>query len=81
METDVAPSLLWQSRLRGGKIRVSESHADFPAILAEVLDLLAAHRADVKTAAAQLGCTVSQLVKLLKQESRAFLLVNRWRRS
>ena len=27
----------------------------------------------------QLGCTVSQLIKLLKQEPRAFQLVNQWR--
>ena len=79
METGIAPSSLWQSRCGGGKIRVNESHADFPAILAEVLDVLTAHRADVKAAAEQLGCTVSQLVKLLKQEPRALLLANRWR--
>jgi protein subunit release factor B len=74
-----AASSLWQSRLSGGKIRVSESHEDFPAILAEVLDVLAAHRGDVQAAAVQLGCTASQLVKFLKQEPRAFLLTNRWR--
>jgi hypothetical protein len=79
VETDVAPSSLWQSRLVGGKIGVSESHEDFPTILAEVLDILAAHQAEVKTAAGQLGCTASQLVKFLKQEHRAFLLVNQWR--
>jgi hypothetical protein len=80
VETGIAPSSLWQSRCGGGKIRVNESHTDFPAILAEVLDVLTAHRADVKTAAEQLGCTVSQLVKLLKQEPRAFLLANLWRK-
>jgi hypothetical protein len=80
LETGSATSPLWQSRVVGGKIRVSDSHDDFPAILAEVLDLVAALRADVNAAAEQLGCTTSQLVKFLKQQSRAFLLVNRWRK-
>jgi hypothetical protein len=76
---NAAPSSLWQSRLAGGKIHVSELHDDFPALLAEVLDTLAEHRVDAKAAADQLSCTVSQLVKFLKQEPRAFLLLNRWR--
>jgi hypothetical protein len=79
VETSAEPSPLWQSRCGGGKIRISESHDDFPAVLAEVLDILAAHRAEPKAAATQLGCTVSQLTKLLKQEPRAFQLVNQWR--
>jgi hypothetical protein len=79
IEADATPSPLWQSRCAGGKIRINESHEDFPAILAEVLDVLASHRADSKTAAEQLGCSISQLIKLLKQEPQAFLLVNRWR--
>jgi hypothetical protein len=78
-ETSAEPSPLWRSRLGGDKIRVGPSHTDFPAILAEVLDILAAHRAETKAAAIQLGCTVSQLTKLLKQEPRAFQLVNQWR--
>jgi hypothetical protein len=78
-EINVAPSSLLQSRLIGGKISISPSHDDFPAILAEVLDFLAAYQADVKATADHLGCTTSQLTKFLKQEPRALLLVNRWR--
>ena len=33
---------LWLSRVRGGKITVSPEHDDFPALLAEALDRLAA---------------------------------------
>src|SRR6266446_9825480 len=65
------PSALWQSRCRGGRIVVSPEHDDFPAILAEALDAIAACGDDVKEAAERLGCTSSQLIKLLKDESRA----------
>ncbi len=74
-----APSRLWRSRCRGGRIAISPSHDDFPAILAEALDVIAASDADVKRAAEWLVCTMSQLVKLLKKEPRAMQRVNRWR--
>lgn len=73
------PSPLWQSRCRGGKILVNPSHEDFPAVLAEALDMIAACGQDPAGAAAALHCTTSQLVKLLKRESRAFAMVNRLR--
>jgi hypothetical protein len=76
---DYAPSLLWQSRCKSG-LKVSATHDDFPALLAEALDLLAALDADPKPAAALLGCTPSQLVRLLKLDPRALALVNGWRR-
>ena len=75
---DCVPSPLWQSRAGGG-LKISASHDDFPALLAEALDVLAASDADPKPAAGALGCTPSQLVRLLKIEPRALLLVNRWR--
>jgi len=77
---DETPSLLWQSRCRGGRIGVSASHEDFPTLLAEALDVVSACDADVKAAAARLCCTTSQLVKLLQREPRAMLLLSRWRR-
>ena len=77
-DPDYVASPLWQSRCDGG-LKVSGSHEDFPALLAEALDLLAVVEADPKLAAARLGCTPSQLVRLLKLDSRALLLVNRWR--
>lgn len=70
------PSTLWQSRCRGGRILVSPTHDDFPTLLAEALDRLASSGFEPKAAAAALGCTPSQLVKLLKDDSRALLLVN-----
>ncbi len=73
------PSDLWRSRCRGGKIAVNPTHADFPAVLAEALDALSAHRDEPSAAADPLGCTTSQLIKLLKAEPRALERVNRSR--
>lgn len=70
------PSPLWQSRLRGGRIVVSPEHDDFPALLAEALDVMSSHNHDVKPAAEALGCSSSQLVKLLTAEPRALLRLN-----
>jgi hypothetical protein len=79
IKEQVSPSLLWQSRLNQGQIHISELHSDYPALLAEALDVVAAHDADVKIAAELLRISTSQLIKFLKQEPRAFQLVNRWR--
>ncbi len=76
---DYVPSPRWQSR-RGGGLKVSASHDDFPALLAEVLDVLAAFDADPKRATTVLGCTPSQLIRLLKLDPHGLDLVNRWRR-
>ncbi len=75
-----SPTLLWQQRCRGRHVKVNPSHDDFPAILAEVLDVLAAHEMDAKQAADMLDVSTSQLVKLLKTEQRALQLVNVKRR-
>jgi hypothetical protein len=75
---DYQPSPLWRLRCIGG-LKVRASHDDFPSLLAEALDVLAALDADPKRAAALLACTPSQLVRLLKLDPRALALVNRWR--
>jgi len=71
-----SPSLLWLSRSRGGKIAVNSAHDDFPAILAEVLDVVSNCENDLRSAAVMLGCTASQLTKLIQQEPRAIAQVN-----
>ena len=76
---DYVPSALWQSRC-GGVLKVSVSHDDFPALLAEALDVLAALDADPKRAAVVLGCTPSQLIRVLRLDPRGLALLNRWRR-
>jgi hypothetical protein len=74
------PSPLWQSRSRGGAIELSASHDDFPTLLAEALDVMAASDYDPCRASEILRCTMSQLVKLLKREQRAIAAVNEERR-
>jgi len=75
-EIDYRPSALWRSRCRGGRIELNAEHDDFPAMLAEALDLLAIVDFDHVQAAARLGCSATQLVKLLKKEPRALALAN-----
>jgi hypothetical protein len=79
-EPGSVPSALWQSRSVGGRIAVSRLRDDFPALLAEALDTLAACEFDPKPASETLGCSVSQLVKLLQKEPQAIAHVNRQRR-
>jgi RF-1 domain len=74
-----APCALWRSRCRRGTIAVHEEHDDFPAILAEALDFVSAEKMDVRAAAGRLGCTSSQLTKLLQQGPHAMTLVNQER--
>ena len=77
---DYAPSPLWQSRSPAGRIVLNAKHADFPAILAEALDVLGAQDMDVAAAARILGVTASQLVRLLRIEPAALGQVNARRR-
>lgn len=73
------PSDLWRSRCKNSRVVVSAAHEDFPALLAEAIDVLAARGFDPRAAGQVLGCTASQLVKLLKAEPRAMGWVNQQR--
>ncbi len=78
---ETCPSRLWQSRCTAaGRINVAADHRDFPTMLAEALDTLERFHDDPKPAAEALGCTVSQLLKLLKKEPRAAAGFNQRRR-
>ena len=70
------PSALWRQRSRGGRVAVNVKHADYPAVLAESLDALAAHGWDAGEAAGPLGVTATQLVKLWRTEPAALARVN-----
>ena len=78
-EPPSSPSELWQQRCQAGRISISCTHPDFPILLAEVLDLCQANGGDLKTVANQLATTISQLIRFLKLEPRAFQLVNQLR--
>jgi hypothetical protein len=81
VQPDDPPSPLWRSRVRSEKLAVSDGHADFPALLAEALDRLAASEWDAAAAADRLGISASQLVKLLGQEPAALLQLNNARKA
>lgn len=72
-------SELWRSRCRNGRVSVNPGHDDFPAMLAEALDVLTVCDFDTGQASNALACTGSQLVKFLKEERSAFEKLNRER--
>ncbi|CAN5866454.1 peptide chain release factor-like protein [soil metagenome] len=76
VEAASSPSPLWRSRCRGGRISINPTHNDFPALLAEALDVLADRDWDIRSASDVLGCSTSQLTKFLKNEPRALRLLN-----
>ena len=70
------PSETWGARIRGGQLQVNADHQDFPAMLAEALDVLASFNWAMQPSASHLNCSTSQLTKFLKKESRALAVVN-----
>ncbi|XAM01563.1 peptide chain release factor-like protein [Phycisphaeraceae bacterium D3-23] len=74
------PSARWSARVKGGRLSINPSHDDFPALLAEALDHLAADEYDVAVSAQALGVSTSQLVKLLRHEPAGLEQVNRERK-
>jgi hypothetical protein len=75
------PSELWRARVsRSHRVAVSARHDDFPALLAEVLDVLARFDDDVPKVARILDVTTSQLVKFLAQEPAALAALNHRRK-
>lgn len=70
---------LWKARRQGDKLSVNPDHADYPALLAEALDLVVARRFDLAGAAGLLGVTMSQLSRLIRHDKAAFAKVNQGR--
>lgn len=67
---------LWLTRTRGGRIAVSEAHRDFPTMLAEAMDVVWAARMDIRRAAARLGVSATQLVRLIARHPAALAAMN-----
>ncbi len=77
-----ARSDLWRSRTTpDGKISCNPRHPDFPALLAEALDMLLECGAEPRKAAIRLSCSPTQLVRLLKEHPPALELLNDARRA
>jgi len=69
----------WRGRIKAGRIAINPEHEDFPALLAEALDVVCGSSFEIPAAAEQLRLTASQLVKFLKIERGALELVNQER--
>lgn len=78
--TAARTSELWQSRVSNRRLAVNPGHEDFPALLAEALDAIAAAEYDVSAAAESLGISASQLMKFLKDAPTAWASVTETRR-
>ena len=76
---NIEPSPLWQQRCRHQKIVCSESHTDFPTMLAEAMNAIHAKKFDVAKAAAALDCSTTQLVRFIARIPEALTLVNQER--
>lgn len=72
-------SELWQGRASGGRMAVNPEHEDFPALLAEALNQIASCDWNEPDAAERLNLSRTQLVKLLRLEPTALVLLNRHR--
>ena len=75
------PSALWEKRRQGRMLPVNPKHYEYPALLAEALDVIVARRWDVAGTAGVLGISMSQLARLLRHDKAAFDLVNEGRQS
>ena len=62
-----------------GVIEVNPDHHDYPAMLAEAMDVLAASDWDPKSASLRLNCSASQLLKLVREFHPAIDRVNQAR--
>jgi len=69
-------STLWRSRRSSGKIVCNPDHHDFPALLAEALDVLAACGWETRKAALRLEVSATQLLRLVKNHPPALVLSN-----
>ena len=74
-------SAKWQQYCRNGRIDISDTNDDWPAILAEIIGFMSISNWKISEVASILGSSSSQLVKLLKKHPPAFVLFNQERKS
>jgi len=73
------PSELWESRRKGTKIACNPGHRDYPALLAEALDVIAQAEWRPKPAAEAWGVSSTQLVRLVADHPPALAKWNQER--
>lgn len=69
-------SALWRSRVRAGRIACNPAHHDYPSLLAEAMDVLAAAGWEPRKAALRLEVTPTQLLRLIADHPAALAQVN-----
>ena len=77
----VGPSTVWEARNAGGRLAVNGEHDDYPTLVAEALDRLAAVQGEVSTAASRLRVTATQFVRLFKKQPAAWMALAACRRA
>lgn len=73
------PSAAWRARSVGGRLTVALDHDDYPALIAEAFDRLAACHWQLRPAAEALGVSPSQLARLCRREPAAWTALGRER--
>ena len=66
----------WGDRIRNGKLQVAFRSQDFPALIADLLDLLTWAEFRFSTVASQLDLSTSQIVRILKLHAPAMNWIN-----
>ncbi|MCH2612808.1 MAG: peptide chain release factor-like protein [Pirellulales bacterium] len=72
-------SELWNSGTSNKRISINPQHTEFPAVLAEALDVIVNQGLDMKRAAEILSVSSSQLIKLIKADNLAWQHLNQLR--
>ena len=78
-EPAALPTAAWLARVRGGRYACNPEHREFPSLLAEALDAVAAHGFDVRPAAESLHVSATQLVRFVALHHPALDALNRGR--
>ena len=73
---DEVPSDLWARYSRNGRMNISETNAEWPALLSELIGCLRREDWDLGVTAELLKTSSSQLIKLLKKYAPAMKLLN-----
>lgn len=66
----------WRQRSAAGSLQVSDKHQDFPSLLAEALNHLAAEDWDDRQAAERLGVSRTSFIRFLRKEPAAIQQLN-----
>ncbi len=74
-----SPSYRWRARTVNQRLQCNSKHFDFAALLSEAIGFLRAESFEPAAAAQRLGVSTSQLVKFLKLQPAAMVLVNEQR--